>query len=78
MGIRGGSFTEMVKIFSELTEPHKLESEQLGRRIAVVHGGGLGPGMNPAARAAIRLGISRVHDAWRAGRIPRPTRRTSS
>ncbi len=59
MGIRGGSFNEMAHIFKELTEPHRLKAEQEGRRIAIVHGGGLGPGMNPAARAAIRLGTSR-------------------
>lgn len=59
MAIRGGSFTEMAKIFVELSEPSQQTSTQQGKRIAVVHGGGLGPGMNPAARAAIRLGISR-------------------
>lgn len=59
MGARGGSFNEMARIFAELSEPSRSKADGHGKRIAVVHAGGLGPGMNPAARAAVRLGINR-------------------
>jgi len=37
----------------------KPEGHSVGKRIAIVHAGGLAPGMNTAARAAVRLGIAR-------------------
>ena len=61
MALRGGSFTEMQGIFREMAEPSRVNPESDARRIAVVHAGGLAPGMNTAARAAVRLGISRGH-----------------
>ena len=57
--LRGGSFGEMERIFGELSEPARVEGSADAPRIAVVHAGGLAPGMNTAARAAVRLGISR-------------------
>lgn len=63
--MRGRSFTEMGAIFTELVEPARITSEPEGsadhRRIAIMHVGGPAPGMNTAARAAVRLGISRGH-----------------
>lgn len=59
MKARGGSFAEMREIFRELAEPSRVEPGAETRRIALVHAGGLAPGMNTAARAAVRLGISR-------------------
>lgn len=61
MALRGGSFTEMRQIFHELAEPGRVEPGSGAKRVAIVHAGGLAPGMNTAARAAVRLGIARGH-----------------
>lgn len=61
MAMRGGSFTEMSRIFSEMTEPRRVDVPEGSQRIGIIHAGGLAPGMNTAARAAVRLGISRGH-----------------
>lgn len=61
MELRGGSFTEMRTIFHELAEPSQVAPGTDAKRVAIVHAGGLAPGMNTAARAAVRLGISRGH-----------------
>ncbi len=72
MAARGGAFTEMARILKELVDPTpSAERAQVddaaqraaatGRRIAVLHAGGLAPGMNSAARDAVRLGIRRGH-----------------
>ena len=59
---RGGSFTAMFDIFKKMAEalPSVTPSTR-PRRIAIIHGGGLAPGMNTAARAAVRLGRDRGH-----------------
>lgn len=78
MARRGDSFVTMAGLFTELSEPSRLAAEPGGRRIGVIHAGGLAPGMNTAARAAVRLGISRgytmlgIHDGFpglRDGRV---------
>lgn len=60
---RGNGFNQMIKIMDILSWPpvgvHKPAPS--GKRIAIVHAGGLAPGMNTAARAAVRLGIARGH-----------------
>ncbi len=61
MELRGGSFTEMTQIFGEMAEPSRVDVGAGSKRIAIIHAGGLAPGMNTAARAAVRLGISRGH-----------------
>ncbi len=63
MAARGGAFTEMGEIFRELVDPSPSVSvdPSRGRRIGIVHAGGLAPGMNSAARDAVRLGIRRGH-----------------
>ncbi len=61
MELRGGSFTEAARIFAEMASPSRIEPGAESRRIAIVHGGGLAPGMNAAAADAVRLGISRGH-----------------
>ncbi|HOW61649.1 MAG TPA: 6-phosphofructokinase [Candidatus Contendobacter sp.] len=62
MVLRGGSFTEMSRTFKALAEAlPSVAPPARPRRIAVVHGGGLAPGMNTAARAAVRLGLDRGH-----------------
>jgi len=61
MAARGSSFVSMFEIFGELAEPSRVDAEAQSKRIAIVHAGGLAPGMNTVARAAVRLGISRGH-----------------
>lgn len=61
MAARGNSFVEMAGIFREMAEPSRVDPDAGGKRVAIVHAGGLAPGMNTAARALMRLGISRGH-----------------
>jgi len=59
---RGRSFTAMVGINQLLSTPPTLaENPPSGsaKRVAIIHAGGLAPGMNTAARAAVRLGIAK-------------------
>ncbi|WP_115726857.1 6-phosphofructokinase [Actinomyces culturomici] len=70
---RGVSFATMVTINEILSTPPQLTPEPTGtpRRIGILHAGGLAPGMNTAARAAVRLGIARgwtmlgVRGSWK-------------
>ena len=59
MKARGASFTNLHQIQAALAQPKPEESRAQPTRIAILHGGGLAPGMNTAMRAAVRLG----HDA---------------
>ncbi len=59
MTLRGSSFAEEMVIFRELAEPSRVESTSDCSRVGILHVGGLAPGMNAAAWAAVRLGISR-------------------
>ncbi|GAB3622992.1 6-phosphofructokinase [Mariniluteicoccus endophyticus] len=59
MAMRGGSFTELFDIFTNMSEPPAVEAPADAKRIAIVHAGGLAPGMNAAAFAAVRLGLER-------------------
>lgn len=61
MAARGSSFAHMFAIFRELAEPSRVDADATCRRVALIHAGGLAPGMNTVARAAVRLGISRGH-----------------
>lgn len=61
MAHRGGSFGEMAAIFTELVDPTQAPVQPSAKRIAIIHAGGLAPGMNTAARAAVRLGLRRGH-----------------
>lgn len=61
MDLRGGSFKEASRILGELVEPSRIDAAEQSKRIGIMHAGGLAPGMNAAARAAVRLGISRGH-----------------
>ena len=51
----------MVGIYHLLSTPPQLIPEPTGdsKRVAILHAGGLAPGMNTAARVAVRLGIAR-------------------
>ena len=59
MAARGPSFNELLDIFGELSNPGRFEAPAEAHRIGIVHAGGLAPGMNTAARVAVRLGITR-------------------
>lgn len=61
MRMRGRSFVEMDAIFNELAAPVRTIPAEGDKRIAIMHAGGPAPGMNTAARALARLGISRGH-----------------
>jgi len=59
---RGASFAQMLQIFENMSPPpvqssHNEASPVKNKRVAILHAGGLAPGMNTAARAAVRLGI---------------------
>ncbi|WP_116112358.1 6-phosphofructokinase [Austwickia chelonae] len=61
MAARGGSFRRMVDVFATMSRPPTDEDNARvhhgAKRVAIMHVGGLAPGMNTAARAAVRLGI---------------------
>ena len=65
---RGASFGEMLRIFETMSTPPELDPDAASdqspsaesKRVAIIHAGGLAPGMNTAARAAVRLGLD--HD----------------
>ena len=60
MTARGSSFTEMVRVFQGIAQVAPTDAPT-GSRIAILHAGGLAPGMNTAVRAAVRFGLSRGH-----------------
>lgn len=59
---RGTSYAGMFDIFKTLTAPPPPEDGARNKRIAIIHAGGLAPGMNPAARTAVRLGIEQGYE----------------
>ena len=63
LGMRGGSFAESFRIFRTILRSHP-RPPQAGKRclrLAIIHAGGLSPGMNTAVRAAVRLGMDKGH-----------------
>lgn len=59
---RGIGFGRMVAIFNALAEAEpQVASGVTGKRIGIIHAGGLAPGMNTAVWAAVRLGIDAGH-----------------
>ncbi len=73
LALRGNSFSRAFDIVRTLVRasPHPPAPDQRRLRLAILHGGGPAPGMNTAARAAVRIGIDRghiilgVHNAFR-------------
>lgn len=63
MEMRGRSFVESYETLRILTQarPHEPEAGQKHLRLAVIHSGSPAPGMNTAARTAIRLGLNLGH-----------------
>ena len=62
MRMRGGSFVESYRTFSTMTQAHPSRSHaERELRLAIVHAGGPAPGMNTAARVAVRHAIDAGH-----------------
>lgn len=61
--LRGAAFGRSFEVVRTLVRatPHPPAPDQRRLRIAIMHGGGPAPGMNTAARAAVRIGIDRGH-----------------
>jgi 6-phosphofructokinase 1 len=61
--LRGGSFAEALETMHTLvrSQPREPEPGQRRLRLAVLTAGGPAPGMNTAARAAVRLGLDLGH-----------------
>lgn len=61
MAARGGSFREMVDVFATMSRPPSPDDADrataASQRVAIMHVGGLAPGMNTAASTAVRLGL---------------------
>ncbi len=62
--LRGGSFSDNLDTFQTLLRslPNPPSPDQKRLRLAVLFSGGPAPGMNTAARAAIRLGLDEGHE----------------
>jgi 6-phosphofructokinase 1 len=63
MEMRGGSFRDSFRMIRTMVraQPHPPEPGQRRLRLAIVHAGGAAPGMNTAARVAVRVGVDRGH-----------------
>ncbi|MCL4295086.1 MAG: 6-phosphofructokinase [Anaerolineae bacterium] len=63
MALRGGSFQDAFRTLRTMVRaaPHPPKPGQKQLRLAVMHSGGPAPGMNPAVRVAVRLGIDHGH-----------------
>jgi 6-phosphofructokinase 1 len=70
MRLRGGSFSELARMFDQIATPAPTEAPADAKRVGILHAGGLAPGMNAAARAAVRLAVARgmvpvgIHDGF--------------
>jgi len=64
MLLRGAEFRDAFEIMTTIQQaaPRPTPSGRRRFRLAVVHGGGLAPGMNTAVRSAVRLGLDRGYD----------------
>lgn len=63
MDMRGGSFKENFRTLRTLVRalPHAVQAGQKRLRLAVMHASAPAPGMNTAARTAVRLGLDKGH-----------------
>ena len=63
LSMRGGSFAESFRTFRTILRSHPRPPQSGDRRLrfAIMHAGGLSPGMNTAVRAAVRLGMDKGH-----------------
>jgi 6-phosphofructokinase 1 len=63
MDMRGGSFRDSFQMIKTMVraKPHEPDPEQRRLRLGIIHAGGPAPGMNPAVRVAVRVGIDKGH-----------------
>jgi 6-phosphofructokinase 1 len=63
MALRGDSFQDAFRTLRTMIRaaPHPPKPGQKQLRLAVMHSGGPAPGMNPAVRVAVRLGLDHGH-----------------
>ena len=61
--MRGDRYTEMIHVFRSISRalPSTARTKARATRIALLNVGGLAPGMNAVAGAAVRLGLDRGH-----------------
>jgi 6-phosphofructokinase 1 len=61
--MRGDRYTEMIHVFRSISRalPSTARTRERATRIALLNVGGLAPGMNAVAGAAVRLGLDRGH-----------------
>ena len=62
--LRGNSFQKMYLAWKTLIQARPEGQTPTGRRLAILHAGGPAPGMNMAARAAVRLALDRGHTVF--------------
>lgn len=64
---RGTTFGRMLELFRTIATPpdpnQPVKVEGIAKRLAILHVGGLAPGMNTAARAVVRLAVARGYKA---------------
>ena len=63
LSMRGGSFAESFRIFRTIlrSQPRPPGAGERRLRLAIMHAGGLSPGMNTAVRASVRLCMDKGH-----------------
>jgi 6-phosphofructokinase 1 len=63
LSMRGGSFASSYATFRTIlrSHPNAPQPGEQRYRLALMHAGGLSPGMNTAVRAAVRLGMDKGH-----------------
>jgi 6-phosphofructokinase 1 len=63
MAMRGGSFSDSFRMIRTMVRahPHAPVPGRRRLRLAVLHAGGLAPGMNTAVRVAVRVGVDLGH-----------------
>jgi 6-phosphofructokinase 1 len=60
--MRGNGYTEMITVFRSISQAlPTTQTRRRATRIALLNVGGLAPGMNAVAEAAVRLGLDRGH-----------------
>lgn len=61
LAARGENHAALFELLKAMTRPEPVSVAATGRRIGILHAGGLAPGMNPAVRAAVGIGHRRGH-----------------
>lgn len=58
----------MLKVFETLSVGIPTDLTEAAAR-QIIHAGGLAPGMNPATRAAVKLGLDSGFEIWWASKV---------